>query len=121
MGIVEYSGGLSIFTADAFVRTGSPLKHFEAGGGGTFRMITSDGTNFYAYGASDSGPFIDVIAPSGGTYVETRYPTHGYGLPSGIHYGDGYLATYGVEVPPVSFLEHPRLQGRPGNVDRNPV
>src|SRR5205823_3977947 len=47
--IVEYSGGLSIFSSDAFVRTGTPLIHFEAGGGGTFRVITSDGTNFYAY------------------------------------------------------------------------
>jgi PKD repeat protein len=101
VGIVEYSGGLSIFSTDAFVRTGTPLIHFEAGGGGTFRMITGDGTNFYAYGASDSGPFIDVISPSGSTYVETRYRTPGYGLPSGMHYGDGYLALYGVEVPPV--------------------
>jgi PKD repeat protein len=101
LGIVEYSGGLSIFSPDAFVRTGTPLIHFEAGGGGTFRMITSDGTNFYAYGASGTGPFIDVISPSGSTYVETRYRTNGYGLPSGMHYGDGYLAIYGVEVPPV--------------------
>src|SRR5436305_2145299 len=77
VGIVEYSGGLSIFSSDAFVRTGTPLIHFEAGGGGTFRVITSDGTNFYAYGASDSGPFIDVISPSGNTYVEKRYPAHG--------------------------------------------
>ncbi len=101
VGIVEYTGGLSIFTSDGFVRTGTPLIHFEAGGGGTFRMITSDGTNFYAYGASDSGPFIDVISPSGNTYVETRYRTNGYGLPQGMHYGDGYLAIYGGELAPV--------------------
>jgi PKD repeat protein len=101
LGIVEYSGGLSIFSTDAFVRTGTPLIHFEAGGGGTFRMITGDGTNFYAYGASDTGPFIDVISPSGSTYVETRYRATGYGLPSGMHYGDGYLAIYGSELPPV--------------------
>jgi PKD repeat protein len=99
--IAEYSGGVSIFTTDAFIRTGTPIIHFEAGGGGTFRMITGDGTNFYAYGASDSGPFIDVISPSGSTYVEKRYRTNGYGVPQGMHYGDGYLAIYGVEIAPV--------------------
>jgi len=98
VGIVEYSGGLSIFTTDAFVRTGTPIVHFEAGGGGTFRMIADDGTNFYAYGASGSGPFIDVITPSGNTYVEKRYQSNGYGLPTGMHYGDGYLALYGNEL-----------------------
>ena len=99
--ITEYSGGLAIFTTDNFVRTGTPIIRFEAGGGGTFKMVTSDGTNFYAYGASGSGPFISVISPSGNTYVEKRFPTNGYGVPQGIHYGDGYLAIYGVEVPPV--------------------
>ncbi|MGA8808804.1 MAG: PKD domain-containing protein [Thermoanaerobaculia bacterium] len=98
LGIVEYSGGLSIYTSDAFVRSGTPLAHFEAGGGGTFRLITSDGTNFYAYGASGSGPFLDVISPSGSTYVEKRSPTNGYGIPQGMHYGDGYLAIYGGEI-----------------------
>jgi PKD repeat protein len=98
VGIVEYSGGVSIFTTDAFVRTGTSIAHFDAGGGGTFRMITSDGTNFYAYGASGSGPFIDVISPSGSTYVEKRYPANGYGVPQGMHYGDGYLAVFGSEI-----------------------
>jgi PKD repeat protein len=101
IGITEYSGGLSIFTTDNFVRTGVPIIRFEAGGGGTFKMVTSDGTNFYAYGASGSGPFISVVSPSGNTYVEKRYPTNGYGVPQGMHYGDGYLAIYGVEIPPV--------------------
>jgi PKD repeat protein len=99
--IAEYSGGLALFTTDNFVRTGTPIIRFEAGGGGTFKMVTTDGTNFYAYGASGSGPFISVISPSGSTYVEKRFPTTGYGIPQGIHYGDGYLAVYGVEVPPV--------------------
>ena len=109
VGIVEYSGGLSIFTSDAFVSTGVPLAHFEAGGGGTFRMITGDGTNFYAYGASGSGPFIDVISPSGNTYVEKRYVSNGYGIPEGMHYGDGYLALYGGELTPDSV--HPTSAG----------
>jgi PKD repeat protein len=109
VGIVEYSGGLSIFTSDAFVRTGTPLIHFEAGGGGTFRMIAGDGTNFYAYGASGSGPFIDVISPSGNTYAEKRYPCNGYGLPTGMHYGDGYLALYGVEIG--ADASHPTSAG----------
>jgi len=99
--ITEYSGGLAIFTADNFVRTGTPIIRFDAGGGGTFKMVTSDGTNFYAYGASGSGPYISVVSPSGSTYVEKRYPTNGYGVPQGMHYGDGYLAIYGVEIPPV--------------------
>jgi PKD repeat protein len=109
VGIVEYSGGLSIFTTDAFVRTGTPIAHFEGGGGGTFRTITSDGTNFYAYGASGSGPFIDVISPSGSTYVEKRYPCNGYGVPYGMHYGDGYLALYGDELAADSV--HPTSAG----------
>jgi PKD repeat protein len=121
LGIVEYSGGLSIFSPDAFVRAGgTPIVHFEAGGGGTFRMITGDGTNFYAYGASDSGPFIDVISPSGSTYVETRYRTHGYGLPTGMHYGDGYLAVYGVEVPPVGTWNIRVFKVAPGTLSEIP-
>jgi PKD repeat protein len=99
--IAEYSGGLAIFTTDNFVRTGTPIIRFEAGGGGTFKMVTTDGTNFYAYGASGSGPFISIMSPSGSTYVEKRISTVGYGIPQGIHYGDGYLAVYGVEGAPV--------------------
>lgn len=109
VGVVEYSGGVSIFTSDAFVRTGVPIVHLDAGGGGTFRMITSDGTNFYAYGASGTGPFIDVISPSGSTYVEKRYPSNGYGIPEGMHYGDGYLALYGGELSADSV--HPNSAG----------
>ena len=109
VGIVEFSGGLAIFTPDAFVRTGTPIVRLVAGGGGTFRMIASDGTNFYAYGVSGSGPFIDVITPSGSTYVEKRYPCAGYGVPEGMHYGDGYLALYGGEVGPDSA--HPTNAG----------
>jgi PKD repeat protein len=120
VGIVEYSGGLSIFSSDAFVRTGTPLVHFEAGGGGTFRMITSDGTNFYAYGASDSGPFLDIISPSGSTYVEKRSPAHGYGVPSGMHYGDGYLAVYGVEVFPVGTWNIRVFKVGPGTLTEIP-
>jgi len=109
VGIVEYSGGLSIFTSDAFVRTGVPIVHLEAGGGGTFKTITSDGTNFYAYGASGSGPFIDVISPSGSTYEEKRYSCAGYSVPEGMHYGDGYLALYGDEIGPTEG--HPTNAG----------
>ncbi|MGH9418858.1 MAG: hypothetical protein ACRD3J_02700, partial [Thermoanaerobaculia bacterium] len=98
IGITEYSGGLAIFTPDNFIRTGVPIVRFDAGGGGTFKMITSDGTNFYAYGSSGSGPFIDVISPSGSTYTEKRYPAIGYSNPRGMHYGDGFLAVYGGEL-----------------------
>jgi PKD repeat protein len=107
--VVEYTGGLAIFTTDAFVRTGTPIVRLDAGGGGSFKTISSDGTNFYAYGAAGSGPFIDVISPSGGAYVEKRYSCAGYGVPEGMHYGDGYLALYGGEVGPDSA--HPTNAG----------
>lgn len=99
--IVESSGGFAVYTPEDFVRTGSPIVRFTAGGGGAFGMLTSDGTNFYAHGVSDSGPFIDVISPSGNTYVEKRFSSPGYSYAQGMHYGDGFLALYGSETPPV--------------------
>ncbi|MEA2475789.1 MAG: hypothetical protein QOE06_3704, partial [Thermoleophilaceae bacterium] len=120
LAITEYSGGLAIFTSDNFVRTGTPVIRFEAGGGGTFKMVTSDGTNFYAYGASGSGPFISVVSPSGDTYVEKRYPTNGYGIPQGMHYGDGYLAIFGVEIPPVGTWNIRVYKVGPGSLTEIP-
>jgi FOG: PKD repeat len=116
--IIDPSGALSIFTSEGFVRTGTPIIRFESSFG--FQMLTSDGTNFYAYGVSGTGAFIDVISPSGNTYVEKRIPSQGYGVPAGMHYGDGYLAVVGSEVAPVGTWNIRLYKVGPGTLTEIP-
>lgn len=94
--ITDPTGGLSIFTSDAFVHGGAPIIRFDTTYG--FQMVTSDGTNFYTYGHSSTGAFFDIISPSGNTYVEKRIPCQTYGIAVGMHYGDGFLAVVGDEA-----------------------
>jgi PKD repeat protein len=94
--IIDPSGVLSIFTSDAFVHTGAPVISLNSTYG--FSMVTSDGTNFYAYGNSATGTFFDIISLSGNTYVEKRIPCQAYAVAVDMHYGDGYLAVTGAEV-----------------------
>jgi len=94
--ITDPTGGLTIFTSDAFVHAGAPIIRFDTTYG--FSMVTSDGTNFYTYGHSSTGAFFDIISPSGNTYVEKRIPCQTYGVAVNMHYGDGFLAVVGDEA-----------------------
>ncbi|MGZ8810872.1 MAG: hypothetical protein ACXW29_07010, partial [Thermoanaerobaculia bacterium] len=81
---------LTIATADGFA-SGSPL--YTSTG---YSMITGDGTNFYAL----KGREIDVLAPSGSTYVVAgSYPIDStLSQINRIHYGDGFIVIAGMDA-----------------------
>lgn len=87
------NGSLSIFTPDALAAGGPALQVFA----GPYRMVTSDGTNFYAVRQTPTSS-ISKISPSSTGYVETTYPIAGSFQPSGVLYGAGYLTVFGSDM-----------------------
>jgi len=94
---------LRIYSPDAFISGGQPLKSFPASaiGGGGWVDVTTDGTNFFGVSSGVSGNKIWVISPSGSDYkitaavtfvnFGTTFVISGNGGIGSIRYGGGYL------------------------------
>ncbi|MFN2238184.1 MAG: PKD domain-containing protein [Thermoanaerobaculia bacterium] len=65
---VDEGGNLNIYTVNG-LRTGQP---FYTLAGQNFGQVTTDGTNFYVSGPNE----LNVLRPSGDTFVRETYPSH---------------------------------------------
>jgi hypothetical protein len=88
------TNAVEIFTAEDFVFGRGPT--FTAGGGRTFKGITSDGTNFYSAEALNGKLSVSKFTPVGGTFVELTTPTTHSFLPERLKYNSGYLSVSGL-------------------------
>lgn len=95
IGIVNSgSNAVEIFTAEDFVFGRGPT--FTAGGGRTFKGITTDGTNFYSAESVNGKLSISKFAQVGGTFSEqTTLTTHSF-LPERLKYNSGYISVNGL-------------------------